>query len=73
MNPSMLKTWNAIAEHLGVSARAAQYWARRCEDPLPVRRFVGRVEANVAEIEAWRARQYRTLEARACRSTSSDV
>ncbi len=56
-----LKTWNAIAAHLKVSPRAVQYWARRRCDPLPVRRFMGRVEAFAAEVDAWRARQARDL------------
>lgn len=50
-----LTSWQAIADHLGVSVRNAQYWKKK--HGLPVRRLSpgskGRVCASKAELDEW--------------------
>jgi hypothetical protein len=48
-----LTTWAEIAAYLGVTQRTAQIW--RKERGLPVGRLGGRVVANTAELDRWKA------------------
>jgi hypothetical protein len=69
MNPTRqptVATWPAIAGYLSdrapisVSIDAAMRWARRSDDPLPVKRWGQRrprVYALAAELDAWLERQ----------------
>ena len=41
--------------------------ASRVDDPLPVRKFLGRVVATEKDLDAWIARQWRTPRAAAAR------
>jgi len=52
-----LESWKDIAPVVGRSEDVCQRMARREEDPLPVRRYIGRVVAKRSEIEAWTLRQ----------------
>ncbi len=45
--------WQNIADELGVARSTVIEWASRNVDPLPVRRFVGRVVANKAALAEW--------------------
>lgn len=51
-----LAGWEAIANALDIEPRTAQRWAQREDDPLPVKKFLGRARANSDEIRAWCAR-----------------
>jgi hypothetical protein len=54
-NGRELVSWQEIADHLGITVRAAQRWER--ERGLPIRRLPGKrsiVSANRAEVDAWR-------------------
>lgn len=61
----LIERFKAIAAYLSdktglsVSENAARKWAARREDPLPVRRMLGRAVARVAELDAWLERRSR--------------
>jgi hypothetical protein len=38
---------------LSISENAARKWAARSDDPLPVRRVLGRAVARMVELDAW--------------------
>jgi hypothetical protein len=52
-----LLTWGEISWRLGVSEDTAQRYARREEDPLPVRRLGGRVTIRRSAADEWREAQ----------------
>jgi hypothetical protein len=59
-NQNELSTWQEIAEHLNVSVRTAQNYERR--SGLPVRRMAGlrgRVIAYRADLDRWKADQFK--------------
>jgi len=58
----LIERFKAIATYLSertglsVSENAARKWASRSDDPLPVRRVLGRAVASTGELDAWLAR-----------------
>lgn len=58
LKPKPLRSWKAIAAHLGCSVRSARRW--EAEEELPVHRHMhktqGRVFAYAHELDAWRQR-----------------
>lgn len=51
-----LAGWDAIADAIDVSIRTAQNLAKRDRDPLPAKRFLGRIRADSDEIRQWAER-----------------
>jgi hypothetical protein len=55
----LIERFKAIAAYLSgktglsISENAARKWASRPDDPLPVRRVLGRAVARIAELDAW--------------------
>lgn len=54
-----LAGWDAIADRIDVSIRTAQRLAQRDSDPLPAKRFLGRIRASSDELRAWAERNTR--------------
>ena len=54
--------WKAIAVALGCSVHTAQRWARRNEDPLPVRENHNGMYSIKAALAAWCDRQDKPLQ-----------
>lgn len=55
-----LRGWDEIAAALGCSVRTARRYAKRADDPLPVRRLAdGRVLAWSAKVASWAERNMR--------------
>lgn len=52
-----LESWKEIAPVVGRSEDQCQRLAKRDRDPLPVSKYLGRVVAKRADVEAWAARQ----------------
>ena len=49
--------WDAIAGAIDVSIRKAQDLAQRDKDPLPAKKFAGRIRASSDALREWAARQ----------------
>ena len=52
-----METWKGIAHACHRSERWCRYMARRPGDPLPVYKVGGIVRLNLADLDAWLARQ----------------
>ena len=48
-----LAGWDAIAGAIDVSIRTAQRMSQRDADPLPAKRFLGRIRASSDELREW--------------------
>ena len=59
-----VRGWKTIADSVGVSVRAAQGYATRSSDPLPVYLYLGRVVAHATALRDWCDRQRRPLDCR---------
>ncbi len=59
-----VRGWKLIAQAIGVSVRAAQGYAGRERDPLPVYLYLGRVVAHATALRDWCDRQRRPLDCR---------
>lgn len=51
--------WDAIAGAIDVSIRTAQGYSQRERDPLPAKRFAGRIRASSEALREWASRNAR--------------